>query len=75
MCKWLHAPHLEIEKTIAGARMHYIWPGMTVQIMELISSCPICERFKRSIQKEEVQRLLQEEEVQDKIPKYPFGRF
>lgn len=61
---WLHLPHLGIEKTLARARMLYYWPGMNAQIKELIASCNICEKFKRSNQKEPLS--------QEEIPKYPF---
>ena len=62
--KWLHAPHLGIEKTLARARMHYYWPNMNGQIREMVKSCAICEKFTRNNQKEEL--------VQEEAPKYPF---
>lgn len=62
--KWLHAPHLGIEKTLARARSLYFWPGMNNQIKEMVLSCPVCEKFKRNNQKEELK--------QEDAPKYPF---
>lgn len=64
LSKWLHAPHLGIEKTLARARMHYYWPNMNGQIKELVASCAICEKFTRNNQKEEL--------VQEELPRYPF---
>lgn len=62
--KWLHEPHLGIEKTLARARMLYFWPGMNSQIREMITSCNVCEKFKRNNQKEPL--------VQEQNPRYPF---
>lgn len=64
IAKWLHTPHLGIEKTLARARMQYFWPGMNRQIREVVASCEICEKFKRNNQKEEL--------VQQETPEYPF---
>lgn len=64
MCRWLHAPHLGIEKTLARARQHYFWPGMSEQIRQLVSQCTVCEKFKRNDQKEPL--------VQETSPAYPF---
>ena len=64
MVKWLHGPHLGIEKTLARARELYYWPGMSSRIREVVQSCIVCERFRRNNQKEP---LMQEES-----PKYPF---
>nr|XP_029732663.1 uncharacterized protein LOC115268706 [Aedes albopictus] len=33
--KWLHAPHLGMEKTLARARAQFFWPGMSNDISEL----------------------------------------
>lgn len=52
ICKWLHAPHLGIEKTLARARMDYFWPDMSRQIRELVTACTVCEPFRRNQQKE-----------------------
>lgn len=65
MTKWLHEPHLGIEKTLARARRLYYWPGMNIQIKQLVLSCAICEMFKRNIQKEPL--------VQEDTPRYPFN--
>lgn len=64
MARWLHGPHLGIEKTLARGRMLYYWPGMNTQIKELVASCTICEKFKRNNQKEPL--------LQGETPKYPF---
>lgn len=64
IAKWLHEPHLGIEKTLARARMLYYWPGMNNQIKEMIMACKVCEKFKRNNQKEPL--------VQEQIPDYPF---
>lgn len=62
--KWLHSPHLGIEKTLARARMLYFWPKMNSQIKEIVTACDICEKFKRNQQKEEL--------IQEETPQYPF---
>lgn len=64
ICKWLHAPHLGIEKTLARARMNYYWPEMRKQLKEMIENCTVCETFKRNNTKEPL--------VQEKAPLYPF---
>lgn len=64
MIKWLHAPHLGIEKTVSRARKLYYWPGMNAQIREIITACNICEKFKRNNQKEPP--------VQEINPKYSY---
>lgn len=64
MSKWLHEPHLGIEKTLARARKLYYWPGMNTQIKQLVTSCTICEKFKRNMQKEAL--------VQEEAPRFPF---
>lgn len=66
LCKWLHAPHLGVEKTLARARLHYFWPNMSGQIKKIVSNCSVCEQFKRNIQKEPL--------TQEKSPEYPFQR-
>lgn len=66
IAKWLHNPHLGIEKTLSRARILYYWPGMNTQIREMVESSSICEKFKRNNQKEPL--------VQDESPKYPFER-
>lgn len=62
--RWLHEPHLGIEKTLSRARMLYFWPGMNKQIKALVASCSVCEKFKRNNQKEPL--------VQGEMPKYPY---
>ncbi|XP_062701081.1 uncharacterized protein K02A2.6-like isoform X1 [Aedes albopictus] len=62
--KWLHAAHLGIDKTLAKARIQFFWPGMTNDLTELVSSCTICEKFRRNNCKEPL--------VQGEIPEYPF---
>lgn len=64
--KWLHAPHLGIEKTLARARSQFFWPGMTTDITELVKGCSVCEKFTRNVQKEPL--------YQDSPPSYPFER-
>lgn len=66
ICKWLHAPHMGIEKTLARARLHVFWPGMTKDISEIVKDCMVCEKFKRSNQKEPL--------LQDEKPEYPFHK-
>lgn len=66
ICKWLHAPHLGIEKTLARARMQFFWPCMTNDLKEVVESCITCEKFKRSNQKEPL--------LQDSLPDYPFQK-
>ena len=64
--KWLHAPHLGIEKTLARARMLYFWPKMTEQIKDIIAKCTTCETFRRNNTKETLK--------QDDSPTYPFQK-
>lgn len=64
IAKWLHAPHLGIEKTLARGRAHYFWPRMNGQIREIVTSCTVCEKFTRNIRKEEL--------MQGDMPEYPF---
>lgn len=64
--KWLHAAHLGIEKTLARARAQFFWPGMSIDIAELIKGCSVCEKFTRNIQKEPLH--------QGSPPSYPFQR-
>lgn len=64
IARWLHEPHLGIEKTLARARMLYYWPGMNAQIKEMIAACKVCEKFKRNNQKEPL--------VQEQNPEYPY---
>lgn len=64
VCRWLHRPHLGIEKTLAKARSLYFWPNMTEQIKELILGCVVCETFRRNNAKEPLR--------QDDVPEYPF---
>lgn len=66
ICKWLHAPHLGVEKTLARARMQFFWPGMTNDISELVKMCMTCEKFQRNNQKEPLK--------QDDSPDYPFQK-
>lgn len=66
ICKWLHAPHLGIEKTLARARESFYWPGMTNDITESVKSCTVCEKSTRNNQKEPL--------VQESPPSYPFQR-
>ncbi|KAL1262289.1 hypothetical protein QQF64_007554 [Cirrhinus molitorella] len=48
----LHASHQGIEKTKRLARDIMFWPGMSTQITDLISKCPVCNTFKRQNCKE-----------------------
>lgn len=66
ICKWLHAPHLGVEKTLARARMQFFWPGMTNDISELVKTCVTCEKFQRNNPKEPLR--------QDDSPEYPFQK-
>ncbi|XP_055623431.1 uncharacterized protein K02A2.6-like [Toxorhynchites rutilus septentrionalis] len=60
-------PRLQrIEKTLSKARTQFFWPGMTNDLKELVSSCTICEKFRRNNCKEPL--------VQDNISEYPFQR-
>ncbi|XP_058828239.1 uncharacterized protein K02A2.6-like [Topomyia yanbarensis] len=62
--KWLHAPHLGVEKTLARARSQFFWPGMSNDISEFVKGCSVCEKFTRNIQKEPLH--------QGSPPNYPF---
>lgn len=64
LTRWLHEPHIGIEKTLARARKLYYWPGMGAKIKELVRSCTVCEKFNRNNQKEPI--------IQEETPKHPF---
>lgn len=66
ICKWVHLPHLGMEKTLARARERFYWPGMSQEISELVRSCSVCEQFKRNNQKEPLR--------QNETPEYPWQR-
>lgn len=57
---------LELKKTLARARMQFYWPCMTNDLKEKVGNCIICEKFKRSNQKEPL--------LQDSLPDYPFQK-
>ena len=62
----LHESHFGIQKTKARAREIVYWPGLSMDIENLISKCTICERYQNSNVK---QPLL----VHD-IPDIPFNK-
>ena len=51
----LHQSHQGIEKTKQLARQSIFWPGMSAQIEDIVSSCPICLRHRNSNAKEPLQ--------------------
>lgn len=48
----LHYNHLGIDKTKSRAREIVFWPGMNREIVEKVTNCKTCLKFKRSNQKE-----------------------
>ena len=52
LLKNLHEGHIGIEKSIQRARSAIFWPGITNDIKELISTCPICVTHQPSQCKE-----------------------
>ena len=76
ICKWLHTPHLGIEKTLFRARAQFFWPGMTNDIKDFVSKCKkINKSIKLIIVNEKFHRNNQKEPlVQDEPPEYPFQK-
>jgi hypothetical protein len=64
IAKWVHEPHLGVEKTLGRAKELYFWPGMNLQIKDIVETCNVCEKFPRNNQKEPLRP--------DELPKYPY---
>ncbi len=62
----LHASHQGIEKTKRLARDIMFWPGMSMQITDLISKCPVCNTFRR--------RNCKEPMIEHDIPHRPWQK-
>ena len=52
MLKIIHGAHLGIEKCKRRARDVLYWPGMNAQIEDVVSSCPVCAKYRRNNTKE-----------------------
>lgn len=52
MLHLLHEGHLGIEKTKAIARSCLYWPGISSEIEETVSRCPVCNSHRRKQQRE-----------------------
>ncbi|XP_053686342.1 uncharacterized protein K02A2.6-like [Sabethes cyaneus] len=59
-----HASHSGIEATLKLARANLFWPGMSVQIKEVVQSCTTCAKFAASQSNPPM--------VTHSIPVYPF---
>ena len=44
-CPRLHIAHMGINKALCQAKQSVFWPGLTKNIMELISACPVCMKY------------------------------
>ena len=64
--KSLHTAHLGIEKTKARARQTVYWPGLTNDIVQLVSECRTCERHSANNFKEPL--------IPHKIPELRFQK-
>jgi hypothetical protein len=52
MLQRLHQGHLGRDKCLAMAREVLFWPGMTAQIINMVASCAVCNKFQHAQQKE-----------------------
>ncbi|GFO40351.1 transposon ty3-i Gag-Pol polyprotein [Plakobranchus ocellatus] len=52
MLSIVHQGHLGVELSQNRAKSAIFWPGMLRQIEELVNTCPVCQRFRNSQQKE-----------------------
>ena len=52
MLQKIHTSHLGVEKTKQRAREILFWPGMTSQIHQTVTACPICSKLSNSNPKE-----------------------
>ena len=41
----LHVAHMNVNKTLLQARQSIFWPGITKEIMQLVSACPACMKY------------------------------
>ena len=41
----LHVAHMGVNKTLLWARQSIFWPGITKEIMQLVSACPACMKY------------------------------
>ena len=41
----LHVAHMGVNKTLLRARQSIFWPGITKDIMQLVSACPACMKY------------------------------
>ena len=48
----IHATHIGINGCIRRAREAVYFPGITAKIKQMVSSCPVCVRFRTETQKE-----------------------
>lgn len=54
MLNLLHESHFGIGKTKARARELIYWPGISVDIEQLVSNCQICNKYMNAQSKEEM---------------------
>lgn len=66
MAKFMHGPHLGIEKTKAACNRLYYWANMHDDLLKIAEECQVCAKFRRNNQKEPL--------VQEEAPKYPLQR-
>ncbi|XP_062589078.1 uncharacterized protein K02A2.6-like [Saccostrea cucullata] len=50
--KILHSSHLGQEKCIKQAKSTLFWPGIIMQLKDIIEQCNICNRYRNAQQKE-----------------------
>jgi hypothetical protein len=62
----LHETHLGTSKINSIVDKFYYWPGIYADVTNLVSSCSICQRFKRSNKKEPL--------LNHDIPPLPFNK-
>ena len=62
----LHEGHMGRDKCLATAREVFFWPGMTSEIVNLVSKCAVCKEFMNAQQNEPLQS--------HEIPKLPWEK-
>ncbi|XP_046739526.1 uncharacterized protein K02A2.6-like [Diprion similis] len=64
--KLLHEAHLGVNKTKARARQAVYWPGLMVDIENMVAMCRVCEKFRT--------KNIKEPLIPHDIPDIPFNK-
>ena len=54
MLQKIHEGHLGRDKCLAIAKEVLFWPGMSSQIIDIVSRCSVCNEYQRSQQREPI---------------------